>query len=200
MDSSEEAVKMFLHNLTTNFKNNFENFEDIVVRDDNFPSNGDCESAMVCAVKADVNHFLKRIINNITDRNIEKKRNELFDVVICDPPKLAPGKAHLKKAIARYVSVVLTLSPFISLVIIRYVKINAAAMQVVRPGGLLLTCSCSTMVAQNVNSFPEIIREAARKAGKSVVILSTSSAGLDHPLHAGYMDGKHLTVMLARVI
>ena len=81
----------------------------------------------------------------------------------------------------------------------RYAKINTAAIRLVRPGGVILTCSCSTVVAQDPHCFTQIIRDAARDAGRSITVLATTSAGMDHPLHVGYLDGKHLSVVLARV-
>ena len=94
-------------------------------------------------------------------------------------------------------SPLLTLSTLLT--IYRYTRINSAAMKLLKPGGLLLTCSCSSVVAQEPHCFSQIIREAGKDAFKSVTVLSTISAGMDHPLHVGYSDGKHLSVVLARV-
>jgi 23S rRNA G2069 N7-methylase RlmK/C1962 C5-methylase RlmI len=103
-----------------------------------------------------------------------------FDLVIVDPPKLAPSRKSLDKAKGKYV------------------KINAAAMRLVRPGGLLLTCSCSAAVTQT-GLLPQLISSAARAVGRSVTIVSTSSAGADHPVHAAYPEGKYLTACLCVV-
>ena len=81
----------------------------------------------------------------------------------------------------------------------RYVKINSTAMRLLRPGGLLLTCSCSTTVAQEPHCFTQILRDAGREAGKSVTTVATMSAGMDHPLHSSYSAGQHLSVVLARI-
>jgi 23S rRNA G2069 N7-methylase RlmK/C1962 C5-methylase RlmI len=54
----------------------------------------------------------------------------LWDVIVLDPPKLAPSRKHLKAAANKYTS------------------LNTDAMRMLKPGGLLMTCSCSGAVAQ----------------------------------------------------
>jgi 23S rRNA G2069 N7-methylase RlmK/C1962 C5-methylase RlmI len=72
-----------------------------------------------------------------------------YDVVICDPPKLAPTKKSLDRAAGTYT------------------LINALAMQLVRPGGLLLTCTCSGAMTQDQN-FHKILLQAAKNAKRCV--------------------------------
>ena len=72
-----------------------------------------------------------------------------YDVVICDPPKLAPTKKSLDRATGTYT------------------LINALAMQLVRPGGLLLTCTCSGAMTQDQN-FHKILLQAAKNAKRCV--------------------------------
>lgn len=111
-------------------------------------------------------------------------RNQQFDMVICDPPKLAPTIASLPRAKRKYIA------------------INTLAMQLVRPGGFLLTCSCSGAVANSNNGeeMTKIIREAAKRCDRDVTILSSSSAALDHPVALGYSQGRYLTAFLLRIL
>lgn len=109
------------------------------------------------------------------------ERGDVYDIVIADPPKLAPTRSSLAKAKAKYV------------------RINALAMSCVKPGGgLLLTCTCSAAATQS-GEFPSFIAEASRVALRDVTILSSSSAGADHPVHSSYVEGDYLTALLVYV-
>ena len=103
-----------------------------------------------------------------------------FDVVVLDPPKLAPTRASLLKAVGKYK------------------RLNRLAMALLRPGGLLLTCSCSGAVAQS-GSFPQIVRAAAAEVGRSLAVLRTSGAAADHPLDVAFGEGAYLSCVLACV-
>ncbi len=96
------------------------------------------------------------------------KACEKFDVIILDPPKLAPRKQHVNQAKQRYI------------------KLNTLAMQAINPGGYLFTFSCSNAISLDI--FIAVIKVAAEKANKKIKIISTHSAGRDHPYvqNAGY--------------
>lgn len=59
-----------------------------------------------------------------------------WDLVVLDPPKLAPNRKSLQRAMGKYQ------------------RLNTAAMQLVRPGGLLMTCSCSGAMTQSDEFLP----------------------------------------------
>jgi len=125
---------------------------------------------IVSFVKSDCEAFFRSAI----------ERKEQYDVVIADPPKLAPTRSSLQKAKAKYV------------------RINSLAMSCVKPGGLLLTCTCSAACTQS-GEFPAFVAEAARVARRDATILSSSSAGADHPVHCSYKEGDYLTALLVYV-
>ena len=54
-----------------------------------------------------------------------------WDIIILDPPKLAPNRKALPRATGKYQ------------------RLNTAAMRLVKPGGLLMTCSCSGAMTQS---------------------------------------------------
>ncbi len=54
-----------------------------------------------------------------------------YDIVVLDPPKLAPSRASLARATTKYSA------------------LNSLAMKLVKPGGLMLTCTCSGAMAQS---------------------------------------------------
>ena len=81
----------------------------------------------------------------------------------------------------------------------RYVQVNTWAMSLVKPGGLLLTCSCSAAVTQS-NSLLSVVTDAAAAGRRDVTILAQSSTGGDHPVHLGYAEGSYLTAILMRIL
>jgi 23S rRNA G2069 N7-methylase RlmK/C1962 C5-methylase RlmI len=106
----------------------------------------------------------------------------LWDIVVLDPPKLAPSQKHLKPAAAKYVG------------------LNRAAMGALRPGGLLMTCSCSGAVAQGLpGTFVQMVVDAARKLRRHVAVLREAGAAPDHVLDPHFTHGKYLTNVLVRV-
>ena len=98
-----------------------------------------------------------------------------WDIVVLDPPKLAPNKKSLQNALRRYES------------------LNAVAMQLVRPGGLLMTCSCSGAVAQSGGEFESMLQKASKRARRKVQVVRKGGAAVDHPLDPGYPEGQYLT-------
>ena len=102
------------------------------------------------------------------------------DVVICDPPKLAPTIKDLPRAERRYR------------------KLNGLAMRAVRPGGLLLSCTCSGAMTQS-GGFERMLQDAALAEGRALTLLRRSGAACDHTIHPSYPEGHYLTAVLAVV-
>lgn len=101
-----------------------------------------------------------------------------FDLIILDPPKLAPTAHHVEKA-AR-----------------AYKDINLLGFKLLRPGGLLMTYSCSGGVS--VDLFQKIVAGAALDAGVEAQILKRLSAGVDHPVSVHFPEGEYLKGLLLR--
>ena len=104
-----------------------------------------------------------------------------YDVIVLDPPKLAPSAKSLARALPKYVG------------------LNKRAMRLLKPGGLLVTCSCSGAVTQN-GLLADVVIAAAASAGTAVTALGAPrGAGADQPLDPGYPEGNYLTVLAYRV-
>jgi 23S rRNA (cytosine1962-C5)-methyltransferase len=103
-----------------------------------------------------------------------------WDAVILDPPKFARTKAELKGA-AR-----------------GYKDINLFAMKLIRPGGMLMTFSCSSHVTEDL--FQKIVFGAAADASRQVQILKRLHAGADHPVNLAHREGEYLKGLLLRVL
>ena len=113
---------------------------------------------------------------------LEQGEANSYDIIVLDPPKLAPNVQSLPRATPKYVG------------------LNKRAMQLLKPGGLLVTCSCSGAVTQN-RLLPDVVIAAAASAGKTITALGAPrGAGEDQPLDPGYPEGNYLTVLAYRVL
>src|SRR5215213_2711966 len=101
-----------------------------------------------------------------------RDENRSFDMIILDPPKFAPTAAQAERA-AR-----------------GYKDINLLAFKLLRPGGLLVTFSCSGGV--DAGLFQKIIAGAALDAGIDAQILEHLSQGPDHPVALQFPEGAYL--------
>ncbi len=102
-----------------------------------------------------------------------------FDLIVLDPPKFAPTAAHAEKA-AR-----------------AYKDINLLAFKLLRPGGLLMTFSCSGGVTADL--FQKIVAGAALDAGVQAQLIQKMGAGADHPVALGFPEGDYLKGLICRV-
>ncbi len=102
-----------------------------------------------------------------------------YDLVVLDPPAFAKNKESV--AAARR----------------GYKEVNLRALQVLRPGGLLVTASCSYHVSEP--AFEEIVLDAARDAGRDVQLLERRGAGRDHPVLLGVPETRYLKCFVLRV-
>jgi len=111
---------------------------------------------------------------------LRKFRDEArsFDLIVLDPPKFAPTAAQAEKA-AR-----------------GYKDINLLAFKLLRPGGLLVTCSCSGGV--DAALFQMIVASAALDAGVEAQILAHLEQAPDHPVALNFPEGAYLKGLICR--
>ena len=102
-----------------------------------------------------------------------------YDMVVLDPPAFAKNKEALPGARRGYK------------------EINLRAIQVLRPGGILFTCSCSYHLAEA--ALEELVLEAANDAGRRVQLLERRGAGRDHPVLLGVPETRYLKCFVLRV-
>ena len=105
---------------------------------------------------------------------LRKFRDEArsFDMIILDPPKFAPTAAHAEKATRAYKD------------------INLLAFKLLRPGGMLVTFSCSGGI--DAGLFQKIVAGAALDAGVDAQIVEQLSQGADHPISLHFPEGAYL--------
>lgn len=113
--------------------------------------------------------------------NLRKLRSEhrTFDVIIADPPKLAQSQAQVDRA-AR-----------------AYKDLNLVSMQLLKPGGYLITFSCSGLVSADL--FQKIVFGAAVDVGRDVQIVERLSQASDHPVLLSFPEAEYLKGLVCRV-
>ena len=106
-------------------------------------------------------------------------RGEQYDAVILDPAKLTRNRDKITDALKKYFAM------------------NRLALDVIPPGGLLLTCSCTGLVEEG--AFLEMLRRVALNAGRTIQVLEVRGAGADHPFRADVPEGRYLKAVFCRV-
>eukprot|EP00252_Welwitschia_mirabilis_P020802 TRINITY_DN5179_c0_g1_i1.p1 TRINITY_DN5179_c0_g1~~TRINITY_DN5179_c0_g1_i1.p1 ORF type:complete len:463 (-),score=77.35 TRINITY_DN5179_c0_g1_i1:179-1567(-) len=129
------------------------------------------DSNRISFLKEDASKFMKAAA-------LEQKS---WDIVVLDPPKLAPSRKALPRASRMYYN------------------LNALAMRLTRKGGLLLTCSCSAAMTQS-GTFLSVLQKAASSVGKRITVLRQGGAPADHPIDPAYPENTYFTSILLRVL
>lgn len=108
-----------------------------------------------------------------------RAQQALFDAVILDPPKFAHAQAQVMAATRGYKD------------------INLLALQLLRPGGLLATFSCSGLISADL--FQKVVFGAALDAGRDAQIIGRFTHSADHPVLLSFPEGEYLKGLLCRV-
>jgi 23S rRNA (cytosine1962-C5)-methyltransferase len=90
------------------------------------------------------------------------RRGERFDTIVLDPPAFAKNKASVPKALSGYK------------------EVNLRALKLLKPGGYLVTCSCSYHVHEA--AFADVIAAAAADAHVDIAVVEKRMQGRDHPV------------------
>lgn len=148
--------------------------------------NANLNQVRVKFVQADAFAYLRDLI----------AQGRRFDIVVLDPPKFIRTRMELEEGTRKHFA------------------LNRLAAQVVRPGGLLLSCSCAGLLPEA--EFTTLVLQAIRKGagdddpghGGSVLrqalprqarLLAKTGAGMDHPVSALYPEGEYLKAVWAIV-
>jgi 23S rRNA (cytosine1962-C5)-methyltransferase len=105
---------------------------------------------------------------------------ERFDLIVLDPPAFAKNRASLKAAIRGYK------------------EINLRALKLLHAGGVLVTCTCSYHVSEEL--FLEIVNQAALDARRRVQMIEKRMQAADHPVLLGMPETYYLKCVIVRVI
>lgn len=127
-------------------------------------------NARVNLVHSDAFIYLRQMITN----------SRTFDAVVLDPPKLALSREDVDDALRKYYD------------------LNSLAMQVVHPGGILLTCSCSGLVSPQM--FTQTVHRASRYARRTLQLFDQTAAAPDHPILLDCPESAYLKALWLRVL
>ncbi|HEY0839754.1 MAG TPA: class I SAM-dependent rRNA methyltransferase [Vulgatibacter sp.] len=109
-----------------------------------------------------------------------KRMGQSWDLVVLDPPAFAKSQKTVDAAIDGYAS------------------LNRAALSVLRPGGILVSCSCSARVS--AEAFAGAIAQAADKARVELQLVEQRYQAPDHPISLSFPEGRYLKVYVFRRI
>ena len=102
-----------------------------------------------------------------------------YDLMVLDPPAFAKHVSVLKNALKGYR------------------RLNAKAMQIIEPGGILFTFSCSQVVSKE--DFRTMVFTAATMAHRRVAILHQLTQPADHPINIYHPEGEYLKGLVLKV-
>lgn len=103
-----------------------------------------------------------------------------YDTIVLDPPAFAKSKRALPTALSGYK------------------ELNLRALKMLRPGGILVTCSCSFHVGEP--EFLQMLGSAAADAGRRVRILEKRGAAIDHPVLLNVPETAYLKCIIGQVV
>jgi 23S rRNA (cytosine1962-C5)-methyltransferase len=104
---------------------------------------------------------------------------KLYDTIVLDPPAFAKTKRNLDTAMRGYK------------------ELNLRALKMLRPGGLLITCTCSFHVSES--DFLSMLADAAADAHKRLSIIEKRVQAKDHPILLGMPETAYLKCLIARL-
>lgn len=132
--------------------------------------NVNLNGARVQLVRSDAFVYLRQMIEN----------GRQYDAVVLDPPKLATTRDDIDDALRKYHD------------------LNHLAAHLVRPAGVLLSCSCSGLVPPA--RFTETVHHAIRHAGRTAQLFDHTGAAPDHPVMLNCPESAYLKALWLRIL
>lgn len=105
---------------------------------------------------------------------------ERFGAVVLDPPKFARSRAAVDDAL------------------MAYHRLNRMAVELLEPGGILVTCSCSGHVSRE--DFLHMLGGVAQRTGRDIQVLEQRGAAADHPVAASCLESEYLKCFICRAV
>ena len=152
-----------------------------------------CESVLGFDISADAIRAAQRNAELNDARNIEFREanvfdalremeaaGERFDTIVLDPPAFAKNRASVRPATRGYK------------------EINLRALKLLNAGGVLVTCTCSYHMSEQM--FLETIADAARDARRRVQLVEKRMQSSDHPILFGMPETYYLKCVIARAL
>lgn len=108
------------------------------------------------------------------------QEGQRFDVVVMDPPAFVKSRKNIAEATKGYLTV------------------NRRALELLQPGGYLITCSCSYHMGRE--AFRDMLAQAARLAKREVRLVQTCSQAPDHPVLLSFPESEYLKCYVLQVV
>ena len=108
-----------------------------------------------------------------------KAKGARYDAIVLDPARLTRDRHQVPAALKKYFAM------------------NRLVLDVMPPGGLLLTCSCSGLVSQD--QFIDMLRRVAANAARRIRILEIHGASADHPVSVDVPENRYLKAVYCQV-
>tara|TARA_B100000674_G_scaffold495777_1_gene524135 strand:- start:33 stop:1235 length:1203 start_codon:yes stop_codon:yes gene_type:complete len=119
-------------------------------------------------------------VDAVTFLKNAKERGRSWDIISCDPPKFVRARNHRDDGLKKYA------------------RLNHLALSLLKPGGMLLTCSCSEHV--NRDDFLRMLTEAAHRMRRSIRVHHVLGQGADHPYVSVAPQSDYLKAFLVTLI
>ena len=141
------------------------------------------DSALAVEVGAEcarANGFAERVrfVKQDARRTLTEARGS-FDLVVVDPPRMAPNRGARDGAL------------------VAYAKLAENACRATRPGGIVVVCSCSAAV--DLTALTRALAHGATRANVRATVLERWYQGADHPVPAAFGEGLYLKSIIAQV-
>lgn len=128
----------------------------------------------------DVDHVRFEKGDCFEDLDARHAAGEKFDAVVLDPPKFTRGRKGIDDALRAYH------------------RLNQRAVELLTPGGILVTCSCSGNVSRE--DFFDMLYGVAVKTKRDIQVLEMRGAAADHPVGVVCPENQYLKCFICRVV
>jgi len=132
-------------------------------------ANAELNQIEVDWVQADCFDYLNELVENKAQ----------FETIVLDPPRMASQRGQLQNALRAYH------------------RLNFYAVRLLKPGGILVTCSCSGRISRH--EFAGILGSVAQRSRRSIQIVESLGADFDHPISAQCPESEYLKCCVCRV-
>ncbi len=136
------------------------------------------ENLELNSIPRDNTQIIRENVFKVLDLYYREKN--FFDIIILDPPKFVKNTSQLKNGLRGYK------------------KINTRAINILRPGGYLMTFSCSGLVDKS--TFKKIIINSAIDSCRDIKVIKELSMGVDHPYPLGFSSAMYLKGLVLQVV
>ncbi|MFH1654466.1 MAG: class I SAM-dependent rRNA methyltransferase [Pseudomonadota bacterium] len=121
-------------------------------------------------IEADVFDFLSDV----------KTLKGKYDLIVCDPPAFTKSFKNVPQALKTYTT------------------LNRSCLELLEPGGIMITSSCSGVISEE--EFSNSVRIAAGQSKRDVVILDRVGQPFDHTQRLAFPEGRYLKTMILEVV